>query len=293
MPRWTTSPAIGYLAAALAVEGSDVEHDLGLAVAGQLLVFHAVAQDGDDARLGLDSLVAEEPRLAGAALDRLVDVAQLGVPGQIRLRALAAAFLLLGHRGDEARAIDANAVLRGHIHGEIHREPVRVVQAERDFAGERRRILGQALGPPADDPLRLLAGDLRPGQRREGHLELARAGFEGPVELRFFLANDLEDLLALLGQVRVGVLHDVDHHARRHVYEGLAAAEEPAVPDRSPKDAPQDVAAALVGGRDAVRHEEGHRARMVGDDLVAEPLRLEGLRVVAQEIAHRGVDRRE
>ena len=51
--------AVADLPAALAVEGSGVEHDLGLAVAGQLLVLRAVAQDRDDAGLGLGALVAE------------------------------------------------------------------------------------------------------------------------------------------------------------------------------------------------------------------------------------------
>jgi hypothetical protein len=119
------------------------------------------------------------------------------------------------------------------------------------------------------------------------------ARFEGSGELRLFLADHLEDLVALVDQVRVGVLHDVDHDARGHVHERFAPAEEPAVPYGATEDAAQDVAAALVGRRYAVRDEERYRAGVIGNHLVAEPLGFEGLRVVAEELTHRGVDRRE
>ena len=65
---------------------------------------------------------------------------------------------------------------------------------------------------------------------------------------------------------------------------GSCPSEQAAMTDRTPQDPPQHVAAALIGRPDAVRDEEGHGARVVGDDLVAEALRLEGLRVVAQQI---------
>ena len=61
--------------------------------------------------------------------------------------------------------------------------------------------------------------------------------------------------------------------------------------DRAADDPAQDVAAALVRGQDPVGDEERHRARVIGDDLVAEALRLERLRVVAEEPPQRLVDR--
>ena len=48
--------------------------------------------------------------------------------------------------------------------------------------------------------------------------------------------------------------------------------------DRSTQDPPQDVATALVGRDDPVGGEEGDGAAVVRDDLVAEPLLLEGVR---------------
>ena len=63
--------------------------------------------------------------------------------------------------------------------------------------------------------------------------------------------------------------------------------------DRAAQDPAQDVAAPLVRRQHAVGDEERDRARVVGDDLVAEALRLERVGVVAEQLAHPGVDRRE
>ena len=93
--------------------------------------------------------------------------------------------------------------------------------------------------------------------------------------------------------VRVRLAHDVDDHRGRLGHERLAPAEQAAVADRAPEELAQDVAAALVRGQHVVGDQERDRARVVGDDLVAEALALEGVRVVAQELAHPGVDRRE
>ena len=62
---------------------------------------------------------------------------------------------------------------------------------------------------------------------------------------------------------------------------------------RAPQDPAQDVAPALVRRQHAVAHEERHGTRVVRDDLVAEALGLEAFRVVAQQLPHPRVDRRE
>ena len=94
-------------------------------------------------------------------------------------------------------------------------------------------------------------------------------------------------------EVRVGLAHDVDDDGGRLGHERLAPAEQAAVADRAPEELAQDVAAALVRGQHVVGDQERHGARMVGDDLVAEALALEGVRIVAEQLAHPGVDRRE
>ena len=74
---------------------------------------------------------------------------------------------------------------------------------------------------------------------------------------------------------------------------GSRATQQAAVAHGAADDAAQHVAAALVGGQHAVGDEERDGPRVVGDDLVAEALRLEGVRVMAQQLAHPGVDGRE
>ena len=63
--------------------------------------------------------------------------------------------------------------------------------------------------------------------------------------------------------------------------------------DGSAQDAAQDVAPPFIAGKDVVRDEERDGARVIGDDLVAEPLLFEGVRIVTEQLAHPLVDRRE
>ena len=110
------------------------------------------------------------------------------------------------------------------------------------------------------------------GHRR---LEVDRAGLERARELRFLPPDHLEDRVALVDEIRVGVLHHVDYDAGRHLHERLSPPEQAAVPHGAAQDPPQDVAATLVGRSHAVRHEERDGSGVIRDHLVTEPLRLE------------------
>ena len=127
----------------------------------------------------------------------------------------------------------------------------------------------------------------------EGLLQQPRAGAERPGELRLLAGDGREDLVAPLDEVRVRLAHDVDDHPGRLGHERLLPAEQPAVAHGPAEDPAQDVAAALVRGQDVVADEERDGARVVGDDLEAEALGLEGLGVVAEQLAHPLVDRGE
>ena len=125
------------LAAALGVERRLVEDDLGLAVAGQLVELHPVAQDGNDPALGGRRLVAEEPGVADAALDRAVQRDQLGVLREVGLLARPAPIALLGRapartrRGRRGRRIRRRARRSGRPGSRTYRG-----------AGTRRRRTG-------------------------------------------------------------------------------------------------------------------------------------------------------
>ncbi len=89
----------------------------------------------------------------------------------------------------------------------------------------------------------------------------------------------------------VGVAHDVDHDGGRLGEERLATPEQPGVADGPPDELAQHVAATLVRGQHAIRDQERCGSRVVRDDLVAEALLLERVRVVAEQLAHPRVDR--
>ena len=102
-----------------------------------------------------------------------------------------------------------------------------------------------------------------------------------------------EDPVAPLDEVGIGLGHHVDDHRAGLGQERLAPTEQPAVAHGTPQDPAQDVAPALVRGQDVVSDEERDGPRVIGDDLVAEALLLEVVRVVAQQLAHPLVDGRE
>ena len=93
--------------------------------------------------------------------------------------------------------------------------------------------------------------------------------------------------------MRIRLAHHLDDRRGEVAQERLAPAEQPAVPDGPAEDPAQHVAATLVGRQDVVGDEERDRARVVGDDLVAESLGFEALGVVPEDLAHPVVDRRE
>ena len=287
--RLAQHAVVADLAAALGVERRPVEDDLRLAVAGQLVELHPVAHDGEDAALGGRRLVAHEPRVADPAVDRAVERGQLGVLRELRLGPRAAAVALLGKSALEPVAIDRDAVLGGELDGQVDREAIRVVKLEGDLAVESWHVRRQVLGRAADDARRGRVLD----DPADLGLEQPRPGVERPGELRLLAGDDAEDLVAPRDEVWVRLAHDVDDDARGLGHERLAPAEQPAVADRAAEELAQDVAAALVRGQDVVADEERHRPRVVGDDLVAEPLGLERVGVVAHQLAHPGVDRRE
>jgi hypothetical protein len=166
------------------------------------------------------------------------------------------------------------------------REAVGVVEPERDVAGKLRSVGGQILRTPPDDRFRRR-------QRDQRLLELHRPRVQRPRELRLLTSDRAQDPVALLDEIRVGVGHHVDDHGRRVGHEWLTPAEEPPVPHRPPEDASQDVATALIAGKDVVRDQKRDGARVVGDDLIAEALLLERVGIVAEQVAHPSVDRRE
>src|SRR4029079_4723815 len=123
--------------------------------------------------------------------------------------------------------------------------------------------------------------------------EQVGARLERPRELRFLAGDRTEDGGLVLGQVWVERGPRRDDDLRRLCEERLRSPEQPSVTDRAPDDPAADVAAALVGRRHAIADQERDRAGVIGDDLVAEALGLELVRIMPEQLAHALVDRRE
>ena len=180
-----------------------------------------------------------------------------------------------------------DAVLGGELDGQVDREAVRVVQPERDVAGERRRVGRQVLRAPADDRAPPRSAGSSASSSCTVPASSVRANCASSRAIVARISSRLSTRCGYASAI------DVDHDLRRLGHERLAPAEQPAVADRAAQDPAQDVAPPLVAGKDVVGDEERDGARVVGDDLVAEALLLERVRVVAEQLAHPRVDRRE
>ena len=245
--------AIADLPAALGVERGAVKHDERAAVVGR-----RDAKDGQCLGIGLVR-IADELAAEPAERVRQADPAARGAT-----RPLA----LLGHRGLEAGAVDGHARLAGHLDGQVDRKAERVVEPE--------RVLTADLAASLDE------------------LSEARAPrLQGAGELRLLAGDLCEDPLPLDGEPRIGGGHQVDHHRAGLAQEWLGDAHQPSVPHSPTHDPAQDVAGAVVRGLDPLGDEEGHRAGVVRDHLVAEPLGLDGLRIVPDERGEPLDDRHE
>jgi hypothetical protein len=105
------------------------------------------------------------------------------------------------------------------------------------------------------------------------------------------------EVLAALDELRVHVAHRVDHALDHAVERGLrGAAQQVGVAHGAAEDAPQHVAAPLVGREHAVGQQERHGARVVGEHAVARRVVAADHRVArapAVRGAHRRLDLRD
>ena len=288
--RLAQDALVADLAAALGIERGLVEDDLGLAVAGQLVELHPVPDDRDDPPLGGRRLVAEEAGVAGTTLDGAVQRGLLGVTRQLRpwFRSGCARAARRGRPRTPRARWRRRTRRRPRRSGRSESRRCRAAgtRCRRGAAARRREGRRDAARPPG-----------RRGRRRPAWPISDSRSFVPASSVRPNCASSRAITPRISSRrrldVRVRLTHDVDDDRGRLGHERLAPAEQPAVADRASEELAQDVAAALVRGQHVVGDQERDRARVVGDDLVAEALAFEGVGVVAQELAHPGMDRRE
>ena len=180
-------------------------------------------------------------RVGHLAVGARVDVAALLRPG-VRLRAVA----LLGHQPAEAVLVDREALLGGHLEGEVDGEAVGVVQRERLGTRELRP-----------------AGLLHLGGRE---VEDRGAGPQRLAERLLLRVGDGRDPLPVAVQVGVGLPHLVPADRQQLGQRAVLVAEQAHRADRAAQQPAQDVAARLVAGGDPVPDQHHRAADVVGHD---------------------------
>ena len=223
------------LAARLGIEGCVVEHDHRVVTRACDLDRAAVDIDRNHLHVfARELVVAVELGVAAGVVEAL---------GKSELAGFAGALLLLVEQLVEACGVDRDAAFAAHVGGQVDRKAVGVVQLERGVAVELR-------------PLR---------QCRERALQDLHAVRDRAEEAFLLLLQHVER--ALLGAPQFGIRVAHLGHERRHqrVEERLPRAELVAVPDRTPGNPAQHVAAAGVAGDHAVDDREGAGADVIGD----------------------------
>ncbi len=232
------------LAAALGVEGGAVQDDLDLVALGGGGRGDAVDEDADDRGLALGVRVADEVGGPGPVGDLAVG-AEVGVAGLLGLGVGLGALPLLLHQTAEAVLVHGEALLGGHLQGEVDGEAPGVVEQEGLVAGQHAGAGGLGLG--------------------HGGVEDVGAGLQRLEEGVLLGQGDLLDALAVGDQLRVLLAHHADDDIDEVLDDRAGGAEEAHVADGAAHDAAQHVAAALVAGGDAVADEHGGGAHVVGD----------------------------
>ncbi len=263
------------LATALGVEGGAVEDDLDLVALGGGRGGGTVDEDADDRGLALGVGVADEVGGTGLVGDLTVG-AGAGVPGLLGLGVGLGALPLLLHQAAEAVLVHGEALLGGHLQGEVDREAPGVMEQEGLVAGQDGAAGGLGVA--------------------DGRVEDVGAGLQRLEEGVLLGEGDLLDALAVGDELRVLLAHHLDHGVDQVLDDRAGGAEQAHVADGAAHDAAQHVAAALVAGGDAVADEHHGGAHVVGDHAQGD---VRGLGVAVADAGqlgglvddgHRGVD---
>ncbi len=254
LPAPAQDAGVGNLAAALGVEGALLELDQGATV---------LRRDRGEAGGGAQRLVADEPGRGGAGGegDHLL-VAVLGAVGGGGTGAGPLALLL--HQLLEAGVVDRQALVSQQLLRQVVGEAIGVVQFE---------------GVGGVDP-----GGLRFARLGDQPLQQLGAALQGAAEALLLVVDPAGDRLPPGDQLRVGLPHQLDRQLREAGQPRRLQAQRATLLDRPAHDPPQDVAAVLVGGDDAVGEQEGGPARVVGDDPHCPRHRVALLVAVAAEL---------
>ena len=236
---------VAHLAAASAVERRLEGDDKALVAHVQHVHGQGVfVEQGHDAGIGLEEVIAHEFGLHAFFEQALEAAGKVLFTGTLPRGA--GAFALGLHMFEEAFLVHGEAALVGHVGNDVEREAEGVVEAEGHFTGDDSLAFG--------------------GKGGELAVEHGEALVEGHAEAVLFLEDHLGDEVGVFAQFGVVVAHDVDHLAHGLVQEGFLHAHEGGEAQGAADEAAKHVAAAFVGGKDAVGNHEGRGTAVVGND---------------------------
>ena len=153
---------------------------------------------------------------------------------------------LLFHQGVETVFIHCHAFISTHLNGEIQREAECIIETESVGTGEY--VLPFCL---------VLFQQI---------FEDCHAGIDGPVEVLFLMADDRDDIVLLLTELGILALVLVHNGIHDLPEKCLVYIKQFAVACGSAHQATQDIAAALIGGKNTVADHKDGRTDMIGND---------------------------
>ncbi|MNG87576.1 hypothetical protein D3C79_463900 [compost metagenome] len=241
---------VAHLTTGFGVEGGLRQHHHSLFAGDETVHLDAILVDADHSRLFAELLVTGKWGFE-------IEFQHLVVVHPEAGGFLGTGALLL-HLGLEAFLVDTDLALAYHVGGEIRREAIGVIQLEHHLA---RNDLGIA-------------------EVRQHVFQQQQAAVQGADELLLLDAQHALDQRQLGDEFGSHVLHLHRQFGSQLVEEDLGGPQLAAMTHGAADDAAQHIAAAFVGGHDAVSHQEGAGADVVGDDaqgLVAQILGADDL----------------
>ena len=211
-----------------------LEQNIGVLPGGERGDGVAVGEDGEDFGVGGEGGIADE-----GGFDALGDKLGYHVVGGggIVFAGGAGAGALGGHAFVEGGLVHGEIFFAGHQDGEVVGEAVGVVQLEGLVAGEDGGFVLLEFG--------------------DGFVEQGDAAVEGVGEGFFFGAEGADNFGAARGEFGEKAAHLFFEDGEEFAGEGFVEAEVAAEAGGAAQEAAQDVAAAVVGGHDAIGDGEG------------------------------------
>ncbi len=251
---------VSNLTAHFGVHGGGIEDNDALSAFGKNAAGLAALNKSENLCAALVIAVAEE--LGGSVVK--AEVKASPCVGHIAAGSSCALALLI-HKSSKSVHVNAHALFLNHLDGQIDGETIGIIKLESVGTGEYLLALCLML-------LEDLAVD-------------AHTCIDGAGEVLFLGLDNAGDVVCLFAEIGIMTLILADNGLNNVIEEGLIDAEELTVTCCAAEQTAENIAAAFVGGQNAVADHEGGRADMVGDDTQRNVLLVALIVVSAGDLA--------